>query len=302
MGALGMLMSFRSFQNKEEESNAIKLIATIDKGEKWIFEGAEGAEDFGGFIDRLYYSKNHIFGTFSSCIYGGRLRIHIGFNTDMPDEVSNELLSLIENTRKKFNTFTSIWYLPRNEKLELFLYNNLPWKANGHKTHELTALREDFENIDYILPPGLSIIPFEKKYIISTCSMLDKSLAHTFENPNQGIFLNNRNNIIKEWVEKAKAGECCIMLENNDVVGAYALKGSEIDFLAVAVGKQGNGLGKQLLRHAIKHILSISDELPYLYCIDSNSNALRFYLRQAMKVTGHSGYVFLHEIDETTCY
>jgi hypothetical protein len=293
-------MGFRSFQNKEEETNASKLIATIDKGERWIFEGAEGSKDFGGFIERLYYSKDDIFGTFSSCTYGGKLRIHIGFNTDMPEEVSAELLLLIKNARKKFNTFTSIWYLPRNKKLEYFLYNSLPWEANGHKTHELTALREDFQNIDCALPPGLSIIPFEEKYIIDTSSMLDKSLAHTFENPKEGVFLNNRNNLINEWVEKAKAGQCCIMIENNNVIGAYVLKGAEIDLLAISINKQGNGLGKQLLRHAIKHILSSSDELPYLYCIDRNSNALRFYLRQAMKVTGHSGYIFLHKIGEST--
>ena len=295
-----MTLGFRPFQNKEEETNASKLIATIDKGERWIFEGAEGSKDFGGFLEQLYYSRKDIFGTFSSCIYGGKLRIHIGFNTDMPDELSNELLSLIENARHKINTFTSIWYLPKNEKLQRFLYNNLPWKANGHKTHELTAHREGFEDMDCVLPPGITIIPFEEKYIINTCSMLDKSLAHTFDDPNKGIFLNNRNNIMNEWVEKAKAGECCIMIENNNVVGAYVLKGAEIDFLAIAVDKQGNGLGKQLVRHAINHILSSSDELPYLYCIDRNSNALRFYLRQAMKVTGHSGYVFLNKIDQTT--
>lgn len=291
-----MTVGFRTFQSKEEEVNASKLIATIDKGEKWIFDGADGSKDFGGFIERLYYSNGETYGTYSACIYGGKLRIHIGFNTDMPDELGDGLLSLIASAREKVNTFTSIWYTPDNHKLDSFIFSKLPWKVKGHKTYELTAMREDFKDTDCILPNGVTIIPFEEKYIIDTCTMLDKSLAHTFDDPNAGIFLNNRDDFKMEWTQKAKSGECCIMIEDNNVVGAYILKDAEIDFIAIASDKQGKGLGKQLLRHAVKHILSTSDTLPYLYCIDRNPDALRFYLREGMKVTGYSGYAYFDEM------
>jgi ribosomal protein S18 acetylase RimI-like enzyme len=290
-----MTMRFRPFQSKEEEINAVELIATIDAGEKWIFSGAEGSNDFGGFIERLYFSHKDTFGTFCTCIFAGKLRIHIGFNTDMPEELSEELLTLIENSRKRVNTFTSIWYVPSNHKLDSFLFSMLPWQAKGHKTHELTVMREDFENIDCVLPKDIVIIPFEEKYLERTCTMLDLSLAHTFDNPTIGLFVNNRDNLKREWTEKARSGECCLMIEDNQVLGAYILKGAEIDFLAIAIDKQGKGLGKQLLRHAIKHILSSSEDSPYLYCIDRNPKALHFYMREGMKVTGHSGYVFFPE-------
>lgn len=286
---------FRLFENKEEENKASALIETIDKGEKWIFEGSQGSEDFGGFINRLYYSDNGIFGTYNACIYGGKLRIQIAFSSDLPKKLSISLLSLIKSARRKCNTFTSIWYKPENMNLDKFLFNELPWKAKGHKTHELTALRGDFSDVWCILPQNFSIKPFEGKYLVSMCNMLDKSLAHTFEDPDKGIFMINNESFLKDWIEKAKSAQCCIMLENDFVIGAYILKGAEIDFIAVAVDRQGKGLGKQLLRHAINNILNTSDDNPYLYCIDRNSCALQFYLHEGMVVTGHSGYIYLPE-------
>lgn len=291
-----MTTYFRAFQTEEEEKKASELIATIDKGEKWIFEGAEGANDFGGFIDRLYYTSGATYGTYCSCIFGGKLRIQIGFNTDMPDELCEEVQALIEGARRKVNTFTSVWYVPDNEKLENLLFHCLPWQAGGHKTHELTAFREDFEKCDPILREGVTMLPFDEKYGVEVCTMLDKALAHTFDDPNSSVFMKNRDNLVKEWTEKANIGECCVMLENDEVAGAYILKGAEIDLLAVAVHKQKRGLGKLLLGHAVDHIFHSSEDLPYLYCIDRNVNALRFYLREGMKVTGYSGYVYFSEI------
>lgn len=287
-----MSINFRAFQNKDEETKISELLSTIDSSEKWLFEGAKDSKEFGGFQERLYFSHEDTYGTYTACIFANKLHIQVGFNTDMPEELKTELLVLIEKSRKKVNAFTSIWYLPRNEKLDNFLFNDLPWKVKGHKTHELTALCEDFENITCILESNITIVPFEEKYIIDTCTMLDKSMSHTFDNPNKSVFLIKQNYFLKNWIEKSKTGECCIMLEDNTVIGAYILNGSEIDILAILVDKQGKGLGKQLLRHAIKHILLSCDDLPHLYCIDSNINALCFYLREGLKVTGHSGYAY----------
>lgn len=199
---------------------------------------------------------------------------------------------------QKVNTPTNIWYPPRNIKLEEFLFNNLPWKARGHKTHEFTMTKKCPENLDFEPLQHVEIIPFQERYMINTCKMLDKSLTHTFDDPSKGVFLINHNNFIKEWIEKALAGEFCIMIEKNSVVGAYILNGAEIDILAVAPDKQGRGFGKQLMCHAVRHIFSNSNELPFLYCMDINANALNFYIHEGMTVTGHSGYVFLEKISE----
>jgi GNAT superfamily N-acetyltransferase len=305
-------MYFREFKNDDEEQLAIDIIAGIDKGEKWIFQGADGSKDFGGFIDRLFYFatkdaegtgatiNGDIYGTYCSCIYNDKLRIDMGFNKDMPDELEEELLTLITKARGQVNSFTSIWYPPENKKLDEFLFNRLPWKVNGHKTHELTFKREDIINInnnnsESALPPDITIKPFEEKYLIPTCIMLDKSLAHTFDDPDSGVFLQQKEYFNKDWIEKAKTQNCCIMLKNEEILGTYILKNSEIDIIAVSKEHQGNGLGKYLLHHAKDHIFSTQKDEPYLYCIDRNPKALRFYLREGMKITGYSGYAYFEK-------
>ncbi len=70
-----MRKGFRVFSGKEEKTRVSRLIASIDKGEKWIFESGPGSSDFGGFIDRIYYPDNLTLGVFCSSIFSNRLRI-----------------------------------------------------------------------------------------------------------------------------------------------------------------------------------------------------------------------------------
>lgn len=289
-GILKVNTFFRPFQNEEEEISAKEIIAAIDRGEKGIFDNNKGNSK-----ERLYCSWKDTIGVYCEYILDNdnELHIQIGFNTDMPDELSSELLALVQKARQNTNLGISVWYSPRNKKLEEFLFHNFPCGKKGDKTYEFTALREGFENVDYKLPQDIIIVPFEKKYIVDTCIMLDKSLAHTFDDPNKGIFLENQEALVKEWSEKSRLKECYIMIENNTIAGAYIINGLEIDIIAIAAPKQGKGLGKQLLRHAIKNILLSSKELPYLYCREYNHNSVQFYLHEGMKITGYSGYVLL---------
>lgn len=289
-GSLKVKTFFRPFQNEKEEINAKEIIAAIDRGEKGIFHNNEGTSK-----ERLYCSWKDTIGVYCEHIIDNdnELHIQIGFNTDMPDELGGELLALVENARQNTNLGISIWYSPRNKKLEEFLFHNFSCKKKGDKTYEFTALRKDFENIDYKLPQDIMIVPFDEKYIVDTCIMLDKSLAHTFGEKAKGIFLENQDALVKEWAEKARLRQCYIMIENNTIVGAYILNGSEIDIIAIAAPKQGKGLGKQLLRHAIKNILLSSKDLPYLYCREYNDKSVQFYIHEGMKITGYSGYVLL---------
>lgn len=282
-------MNFRPFKNEYEKNSAKEIIATIDKGEKDIFENSETKDK-----QCLYYSDEETIGVYCRYVYDDEIHIQIGFNIDMPEEIGSEVLNLITNVQRNANLDISIWYSPRNEKLEEFLFSNLAWKKKGQKTYEFTATRKMLENTHFQENSNVTILPFEERYIIETCVMLDNSLAHTFDNPAQKVFSNNKNVYINEWIEKAKSEDCCIMVENNTVVGGYILSGAEIDVIAVAVDKHCNGFGKQLLDHAIRHILnSAYKELPYLYCKSNNIDAVKFYKHVGMEITAYSGYMVL---------
>lgn len=77
-------MGFRPIQTPQEEQRARALIASIDQGEAWIFEGAPGSDDFSGFIDRLYCDSPDNTGVYCACIYNGRLRLQMGFEKNLP--------------------------------------------------------------------------------------------------------------------------------------------------------------------------------------------------------------------------
>lgn len=291
---------FREFINQEEKKKASALIATIDQGEEWIFNGCEGSEEFGNFLEHLYFDYEDMYGTFSACIFRNNLRIQIGFSNDLPDFLEDELLRLILKVRNKVNTYTNIWYVTANQKLEDFIFHKLPWETKGHKTHELKAYREDFKNLEVIPPSELIIVPFDTKYTVETCEMLDKSMAHTYDMPDVNEYSRGSQNFGTEWSIKAKKNECCLMLYNEHVAGIYILNDAEIDILAMNVNLQNKGWGSIMLKHALKHIFETTESLPYLYCVENNKNALRFYLREGMKETAYSGYAYCQQIDDIT--
>lgn len=287
-------MQFRAFQSDLEKKQAAGLIASIDQGEKWIFEGANGAGEFGGVISRLYYAGGDNFGTFYACLFSGRLRIQVAFRKDMPDELRTELQALVTRARRQANTFTSVWYAPHNVKLEEWLFHGLPWASRGHKTHEFTMRRENYSAATAADAAfdGIQIRPFESRHTDELCALLDRAMAHTFDDPAARPFAGQRDRLQAEWTAKTAEGDCSLLFYHGSLAGACLLKNAEIDLMAIAPELQGRGLGKRLLHHAIRHIFAVRHKEPYLYCIDRNEDALRFYLREGMSVTGHSGCVF----------
>lgn len=283
-----METKFKEIKNKDEEYNAKKIISSIDRGEKEIFEDNEIENK-----KRLYYSENHTIGVYCEYIIKDEIHIQIGFNEDMPEELNDEVLNLIKgDSHDNYNI--RIWYSPRNKKLEEFLLKKLIYKEKGEEIYEFTLQKKMLKNEEctYIIN-NLEIVPFKEKYINDVCNMFDKSLAHTFDNPNEKVFLNSKNTFLHEWIDKSNRSEFYVVIEKNNIIGAYILDGLEIDILAVAINKQGKGIGEYMLNHAMKHILELNRGNPYLYCMKSNLNAVEFYKHEGFEMTGYSSYIAL---------
>ena len=282
-----METKFREIKNKDEEYNAKKIISSIDRGEKEIFEDNEIENR-----KRLYYSENHTIGVYCEYIIKDEIHIQIGFNEDMPEKLNDEVLNLIKgDSHDNYNI--RIWYSPRNKKLEEFLLKKLIYKEKGEEIYEFTLQKKMLKNEECTYINNLEIVPFKEKYINDVCNMFDKSLAHTFDNPNEKVFLNSKNTFLHEWIDKSNRGEFYVVIEKNNIIGAYILDGLEIDILAVAINKQGKGIGKYMLNHAMKHILESNKSNPYLYCMKSNLNAVEFYKHEGFEMTGYSSYIAL---------
>lgn len=284
-------MSFRSFQTEQEEQRARALIASIDRGEAWIFDGAPNSPDFGGFIRRLVYSQGGHFGTLCICRFRGRLRIQLGFAPDVPKGAENELLGPILDIIRQSPGQVSLWYPPGNHRLHAWLQANIPWPLRGHSTFELTwPAGKSPESED--LPESLAIIDFEETYLEAVCTLLDAAMRHTFDDPEDRPFARDCQTLGAQWSHKAQSGQCALLLAKDQIAGFYALQEAEIDLIAIDPLKQGQGLGHHLLHHALNRILRSPSDPPHLYCIESNQAALRFYLREGFQITAHSAFAW----------
>ena len=189
---------FRDFLDGDELRLAAEIIGSIDQGERWIFLGAEGATEFEGFIDRLFFRDGETYGTYCASVFRGKVRIQLGFNTDLPEHARPELLSLFSKARSRVDGPASVWYPPANTALDEFKFSGLPWKIRGHKTHELS-----FPDVVALkiadLPQGFSIVPFEAKFLDDSCALLDEALAHTFNDPRSAPFTRDKLDYAEIW-------------------------------------------------------------------------------------------------------
>ena len=290
-------MGYRAFASEQEQAQAAQLMAAIDRGEKWIFAGAPGSAEFGGYLQKLYFERSGTWGVFHACLFRDRLRLQIGFRPDLPLGEETGLVELIRQARRLAPGPASIWYPPENVRLEHVIWQGLPWLVRGHKTYELA-----FDSVVFAplaLPHGLEIVPYNRSWLDAVCQLLDLALAHTFADPAVPVFSRGKADFDAAWPRQAQAGACCLLLEKHALAGFVSRRGAEIDLMAVAPGRQGRGLGRHLLHQACEAILAEQSGEPHLYCLESNARALSFYLREGMHVTGHAGYAWLEARPET---
>jgi len=288
---------YRSFETEQEHARAAQLLAAVDRGERWIFDGAPGSSEFGGSLIKQYFTRGDTWGVFHACLFRGRLRLQIGFSPDLPVEEEVGLIGLIRQARRQAPGPASLWYPPENARLDRLILHGLPWLVHGHKTRELAFdTRPAFPPV---LPPDLAYVPYDRAWLEAVCRLLDQALAHTFADPGDAVFSRDKEKYDAEWLGLARTNACRLLLENRVLAGFIARKDAEIDLMAVAPERQGRGLGRILLQQARADILEEQAGEPHLYCLDSNNGALRFYLREGMRVTGHSGYAWLDALPGT---
>ncbi|MCK9252860.1 MAG: GNAT family N-acetyltransferase [Eubacteriales bacterium] len=290
-------MGFRAFESNQEHAQAARLMAAVDRGERWIFDGAPGSADFGGQVIKQYFIRGDTWGVFHACLFRGHLRLQIGFSPDLPAGEEDGLIGLIRQARCQAPGPASLWYPPENSRLDRLIRHDLPWPVHGHKTHELAF--DTRPALPPVLTPDLAFVSYDSTWLEAVCRLLDQALSHTFADPEDALFSRDKEKHDAEWLDLAQAGACRLLVGKGVLAGFVARKGAEIDLMAVAPDRQGRGLGRILLQQARADILREQAGEPHLYCLDSNTGALRFYLREGMRVTGHSGYAWLDALPET---
>lgn len=229
------------------------------------------------------FSTEEIFGSYFSCIYKGKLRIHVVFSEDSSD-FNEEIECLMQETIKRSNISEGkIWISNKNSKIIEYLNKQmiiaLDSESFFYESYQLIMPREKFiYKFDKTI---LDARPYEEEHIDEYLLMLYNSMS--FKIPPYNYIL-EKEKFLTEFRRLREINAFEAFWKNEDLVGLYWLEGTEIDHLAIAEKYQRSGYGKQILTKAMETVFQ-NPEIDYawLLVVGWNIKAFRFYQKYGME-------------------
>lgn len=253
----------------------------------YIKELNSTAEDSWPLKDRIIqiqlFSVDELFGSYFSCIYRGKLRIHIVFNKDNT-YFNDEITKLVQETLKQTNIAEGkMWISNQNNEIVAHLKNEFHITLDSepflYESHELIMPRHKFHyKFD---DTTLEIKPYQEEFIDNYLSLLYNAFA--FKIPPYNYLL-KKVEFMNEFRELEEKGLFEAFWIKDDLVGLYWISGTEIDHIAVAEKYQHLGYAKQILTRAIEVLFQNPDvDYAWLLVVEWNSKAYNFYKKFGME-------------------
>ncbi|MBO4682087.1 MAG: GNAT family N-acetyltransferase [Clostridiales bacterium] len=138
--------------------------------------------------------------------------------------------------------------------------------------HKMEYLRPETEKAT------VSLVPFDPKYqdqyrrIYNAC----------YHEMREALDIKPYDFIQDDSFFREGMGNIYLLIENGELIGSVALKGSEIDDLIVAPEHQNKGYGKQILLWALENIQS--DKI-ILHAAQWNRKAISLYEKNGFEIT-----------------
>lgn len=270
--------------SKSQIEFAAEQIGRIDSGEKSIFLENINTQNC---IEAKILGNGYMSGVFFSCMFYGNLRVHIAFSNDT-DEFNKELAELIRLSLKKANKDSAMIWL-RNENIKIFEHIknefNIPPEGKYYYASAEYIMRRD----NFIKPAEnniLEIKPYNAEHIDEYLLLLDEAMSFSSSPP---CFYENKEYHLNKFAEYNEKNSFEAFWVNGSLIGLYWRNDAEIDIMAVAAGKRRMGYGSAILTRAIEMVFKNTDkDFAYLYAVDWNVNAQRFYEKYGMELSGHS--------------
>lgn len=127
---------------------------------------------------------------------------------------------------------------------------------------------------------GIQCIPFEKHFF----EEYKKIYNECFFDMRKSLDIQPYDFLLDYAQIQDKTESIFLLVEGNDLVGSVACYDNEIDDLIVNKKYQGQGIGKQLLLWAMKHIAK-NDSPISLRVAEWNERAVRLYKRVGFTIT-----------------
>ncbi len=229
------------------------------------------------------FSNEELFGSYFSCIYRGKLRIHIVFNKDITD-FNDEITKLVKETLKQTNLAEGkMWISNQNNKIvdhmKKEFYITLDSEPFLYESHQLIMPRHKFHYKFY--DTNLEVRPYEEEFIDKYLLLLYN--AFSFKIPPYNYLL-KKVDFINEFRELKEKGLFEAFWIKDELVGLYWISGTEIDTIAVSEKYQHLGYAQQILTRGIEMIFQNPDvEYAWLLVVEWNSKAYNFYKKFGME-------------------
>ena len=245
--------------------------------------------DTDGVTDRILICKTFfvkkLVGSFFSCIYKGKLRIHTVFNEDI-DLFNDEICKLIKQSMVTADiNHGTIWFRRTTQSIISYIGGKFALTADTeefyyHSTEYIMRRDEFNKTFDNTV---LEVKPYEEMYIDEYLELLNNAMSF-FTPPHD--FVGEKARYLQEFMEYKNKNAFEAFWKDGRLIGLYWIEGIEVDTIGVSPDFQRYGYGSMILTRAIEIIFQQNPDAEYatLYCGGWNAKAQNFYKKYGMKI------------------
>lgn len=273
--------------NLKDHLEYFKLLRRIDLGEYKLMTQREDYDGLEAIYFMVGFDLEDNYGIVTAFNFNQAIRLQISFDKDLSKRQVDYLVTLIKDfiDEKKCQNL-SIWCNNANKNIVDILSRNFHFEKPIYKNYELTYDYKNFEDI----PQGpLKSYVFQENHLHDVLELLEVSFQKICKT---GEFIDNPNHYLDKFMVKGKAS-CEVFYIEDRLIGMYFQNDGELEYIGILPDYQGQGYGKVILNRALKAIQSLTDQKPFLYCVESNKDALNFYLKAAWHISGQAAWLRL---------
>lgn len=152
---------------------------------------------------------------------------------------------------------------------------------------EFVMTRSGFSDIP--IPAEITVKGYQALHFREYLSLLDAAMTY---HAAADFYSGRADEYRKAFFNGDKNGYFKAFWLDTTLIGLYLRDwqyGDELALLAINAGFQRKGYGACLLHHAANALFTTTEKNSlYLYCMDCNTAAKAFYIKQSMQISGHS--------------
>jgi len=251
--------------------------------------------------DRILFCKTFfvnklIVGSFFSCIYNGKLRIHSILNEET-NAFNKEISELVEKSMEKSGiSYGMVWVRNANKSLIAYLGNVFvitpdPEQFFYYSTEYIMYQSKFNKKFDSTV---LAVKPYEEIHIDKYLHLLNDAMSF-FIPPED--FVHQKSHYLKEFLNFKNKNTFEAFWKGDELVGLYWIVGTEVDTMAVSSSFQRSGYGSEILTRAIENVFLQNPETEYalLYAVGWNAKAQNFYKKYGMEINAQYKVPYVEE-------